>query len=146
MVNHTIVVIYENYLEDMRNEASKEARRFDSVSRIITGKRSKTEELLPAFDERLETELNRLFGHQSNSADVRELAELMLDQVSDNRDEPQLKYSFMAVQRHLIPLVSCLSSGDASILVKKFETAIPSRERFPVHKELIKKLREQSKQ
>jgi|GEM_PF-2257595 len=145
MVNQSIVMIYEKYLGNMCEAASDEARHLGALSRMFTGKRSKTEELLPAFDAEVEIELNRQFEKQSSSAEVRELADWMLDQVTTKRDEPRIKYVFMAVQRHLIPLISCLNREDAAILSQKFETVIPHRECFPVQKELIKKLREQSR-
>lgn len=145
MVNQSIVIIYEKYLENMCEAASDEARHLSGLSRMFTGKRSKTEELLPEFDAEVETELNRQFERQSSSAEVREQADWMLDQVSANRNEPRLKYALMAVQRHLIPLISCLSREDAAFLAQKFEAVIPRRERFPVQKELIKKLHEQSR-
>ena len=79
MLDQMIVMIYENYSEAMGKAASEEARHLGGLSRILVGKRSNSEDLLPAFDARLEAELNRLFGPQSDSADVRELANLMLD-------------------------------------------------------------------
>ena len=144
MLNQTIAIIYDNYTEEMSKAASEEARHFGGLSRMIVGKRSRSDDLLPAFDSRLEAELNSLFGQQSDSAEIRELADLMIEKVSENWDEPRLKYSFLAVQRHLIPLFSCLNSEDAAYLHQKFEAVIRRQERFPVQKELIKKLKEQS--
>ena len=129
----------------MRKAVSVDARHFGVLSKMFTGRPGRTEELLPAFDVRLENEIKLRFGEHSSSAEVRELAEWMLERVEDSRDEPRLKYSFMAVQRHLIPLISCLGREDAGILDKKFEAAVPRRERFPVQKNLISKLREQAK-
>ncbi len=144
MLNQTIPMIYDNYTEEMNKAAVEDARHFGGLSRIITGKGSGSEDLMPAFDCRLQAELNRLFGEQSDSEGVRELAEFMIDQVAVNRDEPRLKYSFIAVQRHLIPLTGCLNSADAAYLYKKFNAVIPRRERFPVQNKLVTKLKEQS--
>jgi len=145
MLNQMIVMIYENYSEAMRKAASEEARHLGGLSRMLIGKRSNSEDLLPAFDARLEAELNILFGLQSSSAEVRELADFMLDRVAENRDEPRVKYSLMAVQRHLLPLIGCLNSADASLLIKKFESTIPRQERFPIQKKLISSLKDQAK-
>ena len=144
MVSSSIITIYENYLEEMRRAALSDARHFGGLSKILTGKQGRAAELLPVFDARLENEIKLLFGQQSSSGEVRELAEWMLERVEDSRDEPRLKYSLMAVQRHLLPLISCLSGEDAAVLKEKFETVIPRRERFPVQKNLISRLREQA--
>ena len=144
MLNQTITTLYDNYIEEMSAALSEEARHLGGLSRMIVGKRGKSDELLPAFDSRLEAELNRLFEEKPDSGEVRELIDFMLCQVSESKDEPRLKYSFMAVQRHLAPLISLLSSEDAAYLHKRFEAVIRRQERFPVQKELIKKLKEQS--
>jgi len=145
MLNQTISIIYDNYTEEMSKAASEEARHLGGLSRMIVGKRSSSDDLLPAFDSRLEAELNSLFGQQTDSPEIRELADFMLDKVSENWDEPKLKYSFLAVQRHLLLLFNCLNSTDAAYLYKKFEAVIPRQERFPVQKNLIAKLKEQAK-
>jgi len=144
MVSQSIITIYENYLEEIRRAALEDARHFGGLSKILTGKQGRAAELLPVFDARLESEIKLLFGQQSSSEEVRELAEWMLGQLEENGNEPRLKYSLMAVQRHLLPLISCLSGEDAAVLKKKFETVIPRRERFPVQNNLIGKLREQA--
>jgi hypothetical protein len=145
MLNQTIVMIYENYLEEMSAAEAADAHHLGGLSRMFTGKQSDKQALLPVFDSKLAAELNRLFGQDSDSAEVCELAEWMQEQVTAYRSNPSVKYSFMAVQRHLIPLVGCLSSEDAAVLLKEYETAIPKRERFPIHTELLSKLKEQSK-
>jgi len=109
MVSSSIITIYENYLEEMRRAALADARHFGGLSKIFTGKQGRAAELLPVFDARLENEIKLLFGQQSSSGEVRELAEWTLQRVEDSRDEPRLKYSLMAVQRHLLPLIGCLS-------------------------------------
>ena len=145
MVSSSIITIYENYLEEMRRAALADARHFGGLSKILTGKQGRAAELLPVFDARLENEIKLLFGQQSSSGEVRELAEWMLERIEDSRYEPRLKYSLMAVQRHLLPLIGCLSGEDAAVLKEKFETVIPRQERFPVQKNLISKLREQAR-
>jgi hypothetical protein len=144
MLNQTITTIYDNYIEEMSAALSEEARHLGGLSRMISGKRGKSDELLPTFDSRLEAELNRLFSEQPDSGEVRELADYMLSQISESKDEPRLKYSFMAVQRHLAPLICYLNQEDADYLFKKSETVIRRQERFPVQKDLMKKLKEQS--
>ena len=145
MVNQTIVTIYENYLEEMSAAAAAEARHLGGLSRLLTGKQGGSEVLLTAFDSKLAAELNGLLEQKPESAEIRELGEWMLEQLAAYQSNPPVKYSFMAVQRHLIPLVEGLSGGDAEVLFKKFETAVPKRERFPIYTELLSKLKEQSK-
>ena len=144
MISQTIIMIYDSYLDEVSKAASDEARSLSGLSRLLTGKPSKTEELLPAFDEKLQNEMNHLPEQNPDSSTVRELAEWMLEQAVAYRDKPRIKYSFMAVQRHLIPLVGFLNTEDAAFLAKKFETTVPRRDRFPVIEELIKKLKKQS--
>ena len=144
-MNRTIKMIYEHYLEAMDKTVLDEARHFGGITRLLVGKKSESESLLPAFDAALETALSHVLQEQPSSGEVRELAEWMLMQVKENWDKPQLKYSLMAVLRHIIPLICCLSREDASILAEKFETAFPRREQFPIHKELIIKLKERTK-
>lgn len=144
MVNQSIIMIYENYLDETSAADAKEARHFGALSRIFTGKQSESQALLPVFDAKLSSELNLLFSRDSASSEVRELAEWMLDKATEFEDNSSVKYSFMAVQRHLLPLVGCLRSEDAAALFQKYEAAIPKRERFPIHTELLKKLKNQS--
>lgn len=144
MVCQTILMIYENYRHNVRRAAAQDARHLGALSRILTGKRSDIEELLPDFDAKVEAELERLSREQPDSTAIRELAQWMLEQFEAQQNEPQIRYAFMAVQRHLIPLIGFLSDSDAACLAEKFETAFPYRERFPSHTELIKKLKVQS--
>jgi len=141
----SVVTIYENYLENMNKDASNETRRLGGLSRLFTGKQSGAEALTTAFDAAIETELNQMLENPISSAEIRRLADWMQEQVTANRDEPKLKYAFMAVQRHILPLVGGLSRDDAAYLMQKLESAIPKRERFPVHQQLIGKLRERSR-
>ncbi len=145
MVDQTIEKIYENYLEDLQKAASNEARRFGGIARLLTGKRSDTEDLVEKFDPELQAELCRMLGQEPDSSKLRELAEWMLKQAVNFRDIPQAKYAFLAALRHLTPYTDFLGSADALDLANRFEAAIPQYERFPVHKELIAKLRERSK-
>lgn len=144
MVNQTIIMIYENYVEEMSAASVAEAKHLGGLSRMFTGKQSEKQALLPVFDSKLAAELNRLFGQGSDSAEVRELAEWMLAQSTAYQNDPPIKYSFMAVHRHLIPLVESLNSGDSALLLKEYEAAIPRRERFPIHTELFTKLKKQA--
>ncbi|MFB0921366.1 MAG: hypothetical protein QMB62_10890 [Oscillospiraceae bacterium] len=144
MINPEISAIYENYLEETGRADAAEARRFEWLSRMFTGRPSGAEVLLQAFDTNLKDGLDRLYGQTSGSAEIRELAEWMLEQVGNNQSRPQVKYSLMAALRHIIPLTAYLNVEDAVSLSKSIKAAIPSRERFPVHNELIDKLKKQS--
>lgn len=144
MLNQTITTLYDNYIEEMSKALYEEAQHLSGLSRMIVGKRGKSDELLPVFDSKLKSELDMLFSDKSSSEDIRELADFMLRQVSDSSDEPRMKYSFMAVQRHLIPLIPCLNMEDAAYLYKRFEELIPRKERFPVIIDLMKKLKTKS--
>lgn len=144
MINETIVSIYEDYLKEVQKVASEDTRRFGGLTRMFTGKPSVTESLLPQFDDKVQNELFTLSQQQPGSAAIRELAEWMLEQFNAKRDDPQIKYSLMAVQRHLKPLIGFLGPEDAFCLAEEYEGAFPRHERFPSHVELIAGLREQS--
>ncbi len=144
MVNQRVETIYESYLEELQKAVSNEARRFGGLTRILTGKRSGTEIIVDAFDAALEAELKRLSEIEQDGAELRELAEWMLRQSVNFRDVPQAKYTFLAALRHITSFTHCLSREDAQYLAEKLEAELPSRERFPVHKELIEKLRERA--
>ena len=144
MVNRTIETIYENYLEELEKTVSKEARRFGFLTRMLTGKRSETENIIDVFDTALEAELKRLLETGMDTAELSELAHWMLRQAVNFRDVPNAKYAFLAALRHITSFTQYLSPEDALYLANNLETAIPSSERFPVHKELIAKLKERS--
>ncbi len=143
-MNQTVRTIYSNCLEDVCNATEKNARRLGFVTRMFTGRQSDAEKPLFEFDANMKAELNRLSMRHASSAEVREMTEWMLEQMDAQRDNPRIKYAFAAVQRHLIPLVPCLSMEDAALLAELFEHAFPRRERFPSHVELIAALREQA--
>ena len=145
MVSQTIETIYYSYLEELQKAVSNETRRFGGLTRILTGKNSEAEAIVDAFDGRLKAELERLLGERPDSEELRELAEWMLRQSLDYKDLPQAKYAFLAALRHLTPFAHYLSREDAAYLTERFEAAIPPPERFPVHKELIFKLKERGK-
>ena len=143
-VNQTIIALYDKFLKEGHRASSKDIGHFWALSRIFTGKPSDVERLLPDFDARVKAELERLSEQHAASTEIRELTEWMLDQTDVQGDNPQVKYAFMAVQRHILPLIGCLSGGDAAHLAERFENAYPRQERFPSHVELIQKLKEQS--
>jgi hypothetical protein len=144
MLSRNFEMIYESYCKAVSEAQENEARHLGGLSRFLTGKKSEADTLLPSFDAELEAELRQFYLQQPDSAEVLELSEWMLNKVDENCGKPQLKYSLMAVLRHLQPLLSCLNREDAAFLTKKFETVLPRREQFPIHKELISSLKSQS--
>lgn len=142
MVNQAITEIYENYLDAVNKATAKDVHRFGGLSRIFTGRQSYVERLLPDFDDKLGTTLRQLYQTASSSAEVRELAEWMVEQVYAHKDDQRVKYHLMAQLRHLTPLVGALNSTDAASLAERLEAAFPRRERFPIHMQLITKLKE----
>lgn len=144
-MNQTILTIYNNCLEEVRKANVEDTRRLGFLTQMFTGGQSDAEKPISEFDANMKIELNRISERYTASAEVRELTEWMLEQMDIQRDNTRIKYAFAAVQRHLIPLVHCLSNEDAASLAERFESAFPRRERFPSHIELIAKLREQSR-
>ena len=144
-MNYTLANIYSSFLEDAHKATINDVHKFGALTRIFTGKQSDVERLLPAFDERIKAELETLSREGTSSAEVKVLAEWMLSQTDTQKDDPQIKYALIAVQRHLLLLIRYLDNKDAAYLAERFESAFPRQERFPSHIELLKKLKAQSK-
>jgi hypothetical protein len=144
-MNQKIIMIYQDFLEEVNKLDSNDAHNLVTLVRTFFRRPSDVEKLLPDFDERVGNELNLLTEQYVESAEVRELAEWMLDQTGAQNDNPQIQYAFIAVQRHLTQLISFLTFEDAACLADRFAFTFPKWKRFPIHTELIAKLKNQSK-
>jgi hypothetical protein len=144
MIPAAVKKIYETYIKEASGAKSAEVHRFGGIGRVLTGRPSLAESLVPAFDAALAGEFKSIYAQNPDSNDVRELSEWMLLQTEDYRSEPELRYAFMAALRHLAPLAVNLETSDAEYLTKLFESAFPKRERFPAITELIERMRERS--
>jgi hypothetical protein len=95
-MNQKIIMIYQDFLEEVNKLDSNDAHNLVTLVRTFFRRPSDVEKLLPDFDERVGNELNLLTEQYVESAEVRELAEWMLDQTGAQNDNPQIQYAFIA--------------------------------------------------